>query len=63
MAKVQVQMPDEFLGKISKLGKHTDEITERALQAGSIPFQPTSRNSPMTTATSAISAWVVSVTN
>ena len=34
MAKVQVQMPDEFLGKISKLGKHTDEITERALQAG-----------------------------
>ena len=34
MAKVQVQMPDEFLEKISKLGKHTDEITERALQAG-----------------------------
>ena len=34
MAKVQVQMPDEFLEKISKLGKRTDEITERALQAG-----------------------------
>ena len=34
MAKVQVQMPDEFLEKISKLGKRTDEITERALQVG-----------------------------
>ena len=27
-------MPDEFLGKISKLGKHTDEITAKALRSG-----------------------------
>ena len=34
MAKVQVKMPDEFLEKISKLGKHTDEITGKALRSG-----------------------------
>ena len=34
MAKVQIKMPDEFLGKISKLGKHTDEITAKALRSG-----------------------------
>ena len=27
-------MPDDFLGKISKLGKHTDEITAKALRSG-----------------------------
>ena len=34
MAKVQVKMPDEFLEKISKLGKHTAEITGKALRSG-----------------------------
>lgn len=34
MAKVQVKMPDEFLEKISKLGKHTDEIAGKALRSG-----------------------------
>jgi HK97 gp10 family phage protein len=34
LAKVQIKMPDEFLGKISKLGKHTDEITAKALRSG-----------------------------
>ena len=34
MAKVDIKMPDEFLEKISKLGSHTDEISERVLEAG-----------------------------
>ena len=34
MAKVDIKMPDEFLEKLSKLGSHTDEISERVLEAG-----------------------------
>ena len=34
MAKAEVQMPDEFLKKLSSLGKKTDEIAERVLEAG-----------------------------
>ena len=34
MAKVDIKMPDEFLEKLSKLGAHTDEISERVLKAG-----------------------------
>lgn len=34
MAKVDIKMPDEFLEKLSKLGAHTDEISERVLEAG-----------------------------
>lgn len=34
MAKVDIKMPDEFLEKLSKLGEHTDEISERVLEAG-----------------------------
>ena len=34
MAKVDLKMPDDFLEKISKLGKQSDEISERVLEAG-----------------------------
>lgn len=34
MAKVDITMPNEFLEKLSKLGEHTDEISERVLEAG-----------------------------
>lgn len=34
MAKVQVKMPEEFLLKVSKLADKTDEIVEKALEAG-----------------------------
>ena len=34
MAKVDIKMPDDFLEKISKLGAHSDEISERVLEAG-----------------------------
>ena len=34
MAKVDIRLPDEFLAKLSKLGKKTDEIAQKALQAG-----------------------------
>ena len=34
MAKVDIKMPDDFLEKLSKLGSHTDEISERVLEAG-----------------------------
>ena len=34
MAKVNLKMPDDFLEKISKLGKQSDEISERVLEAG-----------------------------
>jgi HK97 gp10 family phage protein len=34
VAKVDIKMPDEFLEKLSKLGAHTDEISERVLEAG-----------------------------
>ena len=34
MAKVDLKMPNDFLEKISKLGKQSDEISERVLEAG-----------------------------
>jgi HK97 gp10 family phage protein len=34
VAKVDIKMPDDFLEKLSKLGSHTDEISERVLEAG-----------------------------
>ena len=34
MAKCTVELPDEFLVKLSRLGKRSDEIAEKALQAG-----------------------------
>ena len=34
MAKVDIKMPEDFLEKLSKLGSHTDEISERVLEAG-----------------------------
>lgn len=34
MAKAEVVLPDEFLQKLSKLSDHTDEISERVLEAG-----------------------------
>ena len=34
MAKVDIKMPDDFLENLSKLGSHTDEISERVLEAG-----------------------------
>ena len=34
MAKVDLKIPDDFLEKISKLGKQSDEISERVLEAG-----------------------------
>ena len=34
MAKVDIRLPDEFQAKLSKLGKKTDEIAQKALQAG-----------------------------
>ena len=34
MPKAEVQMPEEFLKKLSSLGKKTDEIAERVLEAG-----------------------------
>lgn len=34
MAKAQIQMPEDFLLKLSRLGSKTDEIAEKALKAG-----------------------------
>lgn len=34
MAKADIQMPDEFLEKLSKLGDRTDAISEKVLEAG-----------------------------
>jgi phage tail tape-measure protein len=34
MAKADIQMPDEFLEKISRLGKEFDSVAERVLEAG-----------------------------
>ena len=34
MAKCTVEMPDDFLAKLSRLGAKTDEIAERVLEAG-----------------------------
>ena len=34
MAKADIQMPDNFLEKLSRLGSKTDEISERVLEAG-----------------------------
>jgi HK97 gp10 family phage protein len=34
MAKAEMMMPEEFLTKLSKLGEHTDEISEKVLNAG-----------------------------
>lgn len=34
MAKIDVKMPEEFLLKLSRLGNKTDEICEKALEAG-----------------------------
>lgn len=34
MAKVEVKMPEDFLLKLSRLGDKTDEICEKALNAG-----------------------------
>lgn len=34
MAKVDIQMPDELLKKLSNLGAQTDAISERVLEAG-----------------------------
>jgi len=34
MAKAQIQMPEEFLKRLSTLGEKTDEIAERVLEAG-----------------------------
>ena len=34
MPKVDLKMPNDFLEKISKLGKQSDEISERVLEAG-----------------------------
>ena len=34
MAKVKVEMPEEFLRKLSLLGSKTDEIAGRVLEAG-----------------------------
>ena len=34
MAKVQMMMPEDFLVKLSSLGKKSDEICEKVLEAG-----------------------------
>lgn len=34
MAKVDIRLPDGFQAKLSKLGKKTDEIAQKALRAG-----------------------------
>ncbi len=34
MAKVDVKLPEDFLVKLSRLGNKTDEICEKALEAG-----------------------------
>lgn len=34
MAKVDVRLPEDFLVKLSRLGNKTDEICEKALEAG-----------------------------
>lgn len=34
MAKVEVQMPDDFIAKLAKLGDQTDTILPRVVQAG-----------------------------
>ncbi len=34
MAKAEIQMPEDFLRKLSQLGDKTDEISERVLEAG-----------------------------
>lgn len=35
MAKAEIKMPEDFLLKLSRLGSKTDEICEKALEAGS----------------------------
>ena len=34
MAKMKAKMPDELIAKLSRLGQKTDEVCEKALQAG-----------------------------
>jgi len=34
LAKVDIKMPDEFLEKISRLGKDFDDVAEKVLEAG-----------------------------
>ena len=34
MAKMKAKMPDELIAKLSRLGQRTDEVCEKALQAG-----------------------------
>ena len=34
MAKVDIQMPDDFLEKLSRLGSRTDAIAETVLKSG-----------------------------
>lgn len=34
MAKVDIQMPDDFLERLSQLGNKTDEISQHVLEAG-----------------------------
>jgi len=34
VAKADIQMPDDFLEKLSRLGSRTDEISKRVLEAG-----------------------------
>ena len=34
MAKVDIKMPDEFLERISRLGKDFDDVAEKVLEAG-----------------------------
>lgn len=34
MAKVEIKLPEDFLLKLSRLGNKTDEICEKALEAG-----------------------------
>ena len=45
MAKVKIQMPDEFLVRLSKLGSKTDEVAEKVLEAGGeVVLQKTKSN-------------------
>ena len=34
MARADFKLPDEFLTKLSRLGKNTDAVTEKVLEAG-----------------------------
>ena len=34
MAKAEIQLPEEFLEKISRLGKEFDSVAESVLEAG-----------------------------